>query len=242
MRMGGKWQVLRVFLMLLFALVALMPSLFSSAQSSPFLQGRSFSYGWFLDIQGSSGTFYARGLVWTVEYIFRTQALDGSTYGLWFLGRRPESFCLLFISVNDIGDSFFVEYYNYSENRYRGDRFSGQYDIRGIKPAPTPMPGYFPKAPVPPFKGQPFEISSPYAKVTHNGGKVLTKELQLQVYPLYEAIVTTSWHEVWALGVDELTQHAYLLVFYTTGPIAWIIDLWDGQVQSEPLGQVHLLD
>lgn len=232
-----------VGLLLALSVVVAMPSPLSSAQarSAPFLWGRSFGYGWILDIQGSRGKFYTGNLTWTVEYIFRTRGLDGSAHALWFLGRRPESFCLLFISTNDAGNTFFVEYYNYSENRYRADSFGGSYDIRGIRADPTPMPGYSPESPIPPFNGPAFEISSPYARITSEGGEVATPELKLQVHPLYMGIVTTSWQEIWALGLDEPARHPYLLIFYTTGPSTWIIDLWNGQVQSEPLGQVRFL-
>lgn len=231
--------VLIGFLMLLSTTIALIPSQPSPAQAAPFLEGRSYGYGWVLDIHGSRGVFYAGELVWKIEYIFRARGLDGSTYQLWFLGRRPESFCILFISANEAGNNFFVEYYNYSENRYRGDRFSGAYDIRGIQANPTLMSDYLPEASIPPFMGSAFEISSPYAQITDKGGVVMTEDLKLQIYPLYHVIVTTSWQELWALGLDELDQHPYFLIFYTTDPMAWIIDLWDGQVQSRPLGQVH---
>jgi hypothetical protein len=245
--MAAKWGQLTlrsILVGLLLGVIVVMVMSFSSSSSPqlvPFLQGQSLGYGWVLDIQGSRGTFYTGKLVWTIEYILRASGINGSTYQLLFLGRRPESFCLLFISANDTGNSFFVDYYNYNENRYRGDRFGGLYDIRGIRAEPTPMPGYLPTAPIPPYAGAPFEISSPYAQITHEGGRIATNELNLQVYPLYQMIVTTTWQEIWALGVDEFTHHSYFLIFYTAGSTAWVIDLWDGQVWSESLGQVRFL-
>jgi hypothetical protein len=243
--MAAQWKqvvIRRALVGLLIAVlgVSLVPASPSWPQSPPFLQGRSFSYGWVLDIQGSRGRFQAGGLVWTIEYIFRTPGLNGFAYGLWFLGRRPETFSLLFISVNDAGSNFFVEYYNYQENILRLDRFSGSYNINGLRANPTLMSGYRPTSHVPSYEGPAFSISSPYAQVTQQGGTVSTEKLQLQVYPLYRVTATTTWHEIWALGLDTRAEHSYFLIFYTTGPESWVIDLQSGNVQLLPLGRVIL--
>jgi len=234
-KVGGK----TLKKLVLFGFIVLLPVLnIAEAQALPHIQGRSIGYGWTIGVWGSKGTFRADGLTWEIEYIFKNGGLAGFSNTLWFLGRRPDNFALLHIYTNQAGNSFTVLYYNYKDSTYRADQFGGSYDINGLGAASTFMPGYVPRGKVPDYMGLDFLIFSSFSNIVPAGGKVSYPGLQLTIYPVFYVPVTPVWSEIWAIAIDPATQHTYFLIFYTITTEAWVIDLWSGQINNLPLGQV----
>jgi hypothetical protein len=219
----------------------------SDSSQSSYIKGRSFGYGWTIDIQGNRGTIQMGRDRWDIEYFGRTDGLGIAKHSLNFIGRKDDNFAVFAIYVDDSGRSFFVETYDYKEAKTKGDRFSGEYYITEDlinNPNPTYIPGYIPRGKVPDHRGHNFYIDSPYVQMTPEKGHLSYHErgenLELDLWPCYNVIVTTSWEEIWTLGVDSRTNHSYLIIFYTTTPSAWVIDLWDLSVEALPLGQVKI--
>ena len=260
MRRPRSWLAILLRLLLVAGVLAV-PTLTQQVQGqgqgqgqealSPFIRGRGLGYGWSIDIQGPSGTFQADGPTWRVELIFQQEnSVRSSPYTLWFLGRKPDNFIMLYIDLDhQSGDTFFVHYYNYREGSYRVEQFSGGYDLSGFStststsaqagPSPTFMAGYAPRGEIPDYEGRDFLIDSEYTHLTPEGGRVTYEdELYLAVYPVFYAAVTPSWREVWAIAVEPSSRHVYFLIFYTITPNAWVLDLWSGELRLLPLGQV----
>lgn len=242
MRRSRLWLVglLPSLLLMVGALIAPTP-IQGQGEETPFIRGHGLGYGWLIDIQGPSGTFQANGITWRVELIFQQEnSIRSSTYTLWFLGRKPDNFIELYIDLDhQSGDTFFVHYYNYREGSYQVEQFSGRYDLDGFDPSPSFMASYTPRGKIPDYEGRNFLIDSEYTYLTPEEGQITYEDkLQLAVYPVFYGAVTPTWREVWAIAVEPSSRHTYFLIFYTITPNTWVLDLWSGELQLLPLGQV----
>lgn len=211
--------------------------------SSPYIQGESVRYGWEIDVIGSKGTFQASGEIWDIEFINKAEGMGSYSYDMTFWSRRSDNFILVDVFANETGRSFWICYYNYKDNTYKRDLFNGNYDdISGIENDPTFIEGYVPSGPIPSYQGQDFYISSSYSHITSRGGTVSYEELELEVYPIHNLIISPEWSEFWCIGIDRASQHTYLLVFFTLPSQTWVLDLWSGEVTYLPLGQATITD
>lgn len=223
--------------LLLIGLVVIAAVALGQAQlSGSHIQGQS-SQGWAIDVQGSQGTFTANGQSWTIEFIFRWFGQDGFANLLWFVGRKPENYLLLFAYVNAVDSDFGVWFFDYKQAQSFADGFSGSYDVGSMYPYPSQLPNYVPKGRVPDYIGLDFRVDSPYAQITPVSGTISYKQLQLTVYPVFHAPVPPESQEFWMVGIDPKTNHTYHLIFYSNRPQTWVVDLWSGEVSLLPLGQ-----
>lgn len=222
---------------LVVGLVVITAATLGQAQSSGLhIQGQS-PQGWTINVQGSQGTLQANGQSWTIEFVFRWFGQDGFSNLLWFIGRKPENYLLLFAYVNSVGTDFALWFFDYKQAQGFADGFSGSYSVGSMQPRPSQLSGYVPRGRVPDYVGLDFRVDSPYAQITPASGTISYKQLQLTVYPVFDALVTTELHEFWMIGIDPTTSHTYHLIFYSNRPQTWVIDLWNGEVSLLPLGQ-----
>lgn len=217
----------------------LSPLMMVRAQTGAYIQGKG-SQGWEINIQGSRGTFQANGETWDVEYILNSLGQNNFANTLWFLGRKSQNYLLLFVSVNTEGTVFEIDFFDYQKNSLPYDKFQGNYNITGLRAAPTKKPNYVPEGKVPDYQGVDFRVSSPYSQVSPAEGKVSFIGFNLIVYPTYHLMINSNWSEFWGIGLDPKTSHTYHLIYYTNNRQAWLVDLWTGQVNDFPLGQAAI--
>ena len=190
--------------------------------------------------QNTKCVFKADGQAWQVEIIFGWQGYSGFKKVYWFLGRKADNYVLGFLLSNLGGKNFLIWQYNYKQGQLKLGHFQGDYNAIGLKLDSTPVAGYVPLGNVPGYTGLDFSIASPHARITPQQGRIDYKDLNLAVYPVYNVPFGGEFHEFWAFGFDEKTQHPYHLIFYSNSDSAWVIDLQSGVVRSEPLGQARL--
>lgn len=232
----------RLLLIGLMVLLAAWIGLLGRSQGDSHIQGRS-DQGWTIDIQGSRGTFTTDDRSWVVEIIFGWLGQGEFSQSLWLLGRQRDNYLLGFALLNIAGEDFAVWQYDYKRNELLADRFHGSYDVGSLETEPpTAMPSYLPEGAVPGYTGTDFQISSPYAQVTPIDGRVRHEDLDLIVYPVYNAKFGGSFEEIWSIGVstDPQDPQAYHLIFYSHQEQSWVISLASGRVRLLPLGRAVL--
>lgn len=221
----------------LICLLIIIPGL-AEAPAGPYIQGKSDQYGWEIEVQGSLGTFKDGDETWKIELIYMGLGQDGFAYTPWFLGRKSDDYILLFPFIDTTGTNFYLWKFDYKKAEAVLDVFNGDYTISGMEAQPSRIAGgYIPVGEVPDYVGLDFRVSSPYARLSPAGGTVSYEELQLQVYPIYNAIISRWLSEFWAIGINSETNHTYHIIFYSDRVDSWVIDLSRGGVSLLPLGK-----
>lgn len=228
-------------------------------QSSTVIKGISSRYGWEIEIkEDGKGTIKIGDELWDIEYTSKSLALNGFVQMLDFIGRKDDNFILVYIELNHVGDEFLIWVYDYKAASELGATAKGHYDLSAASfienPQPTYMEGYFPKGKVPDYKGVNFRIDSSHVTMTPEGGRLSYHEqgenLELLLWPVYDVHVSSSWEEIWTIGIDPETNHSYLMIFYTPAhsdpstwdeTLAWVTDLWSTEKKALPLGAVEIL-
>lgn len=211
--------------------------------------GNALAADWTISVNGTSGTFVIDNHTWNIDFFQETPGLNGFRRLLSFFGREPDNFIRLDVFMDDVGTDFLVFYYDYQENILLNQRFEGSYRVGTIVAQPNFVDGYLPLAEIPTyinpenapsFEGEDFVISSSFTEVSPKGGTVDYQGLQLQVFPVLNVVISSTWSEFWSVGVDVNTCKSYFIQFYRTQS-SFIIDLESGNVITAPLGRAELL-
>lgn len=211
--------------------------------------GNALEANWTISVNGTSGTFLIDNKTWNIEFFGEFPGQNSFERLLSFFGREADNFIRLDVFLNSFDTRFLVFYYDYKAEILVHEEFEGTTRVGNLIPQPNFVQGYLPSGAIPDytnpenppfFEGQDFDLSSPFANVTPEGGTVSYQGLQLQVFPVLNVVISESWSEFWTIGVDVNTCKSYFLQFYLTQS-SFIFDLESGEVQTAPLGGAQLV-
>lgn len=170
----------------------------------------------------------------------------------WLVARSKDDFWILWVYVNEVGHSCYINYYHFAENRVRMDLFLGSYVYR--------PPSSFPAAPfdidvplekVPAWKGRAFKhkdfgpLGGVFPKLRYlEGSAWKERNEKLLVKPLVDLEVegnngwsSQPWTEVHCLARSEDGARLYYVVTYSAVNHGWVVDLKDGRVLKTHFGE-----
>jgi hypothetical protein len=180
-----------------------------------------------------------------------------STHLAWMVARSRGDFWILWAYVNDAGESCWINYYHFAENKIRMSLFRGRYVFRPPeKFVNAPAEIDIPEDALPAYGGKSFRHKDfgprggkfPLLRYL-DGAEWKERAEELVVRPLIDLEVparngwaTEAWTEVHALAWNADGTRLYYVVTYTAVNHGWAVDLKDGRVLKTHFGEKVVME